>query len=112
MGNPARGFDFKGSPFGEDDFDYFPFIRHGLRYQDVFTGFVFFKPLKEHRMSVGLPGLVDRAFLEKVTRCFALVGKKVTSEELEKLEKAEISGYEASDCAEKIERWLKPKTDK
>jgi uncharacterized RDD family membrane protein YckC len=47
-GNPALGFNFSGSPFGNDDFDLASASIPGLTYKDVFTGFVFYKPLKEH----------------------------------------------------------------
>jgi hypothetical protein len=43
-GNPAAGFSFAGSPFGEDHFDArFDQIR-GVNYKDVFTGFIFYTP--------------------------------------------------------------------
>src|SRR5579864_272895 len=72
--NPDRGFGFRGSPFGADEFDYWPFWRTGLRYEDVFTGFVFFKPLSEHRLCEGLPGLADQHFEEEILRRCQAVG--------------------------------------
>jgi hypothetical protein len=62
-GYPALGFDFQGSPFGTDEFDYFavPFSLD-RKYQDVFTGYVFYKPLDEHRMTFAIPGLLDASF--------------------------------------------------
>ena len=49
-GNPNVGFDFNNSPFGTDDFDAFIKIKtpSTLKYQDVFTGFIFYKPLEDH----------------------------------------------------------------
>jgi hypothetical protein len=47
--NRPVGFDFKGSPFGKDDFDYLPMVKN-LKYEDVFTGFIFNKPIHEWKI--------------------------------------------------------------
>jgi hypothetical protein len=60
LGNPNVGFDFENSPFGQDRFD--AFIGNpakGLRYTDVFTGFVFFNPLEKHFHKTGFPYMLD-----------------------------------------------------
>ncbi|MFC1537366.1 RDD family protein [Gemmatimonadota bacterium] len=62
MGNPSLGFDFAGSPFGDDSFDMYPEKGWSdYSYQDVFTGFVFFQPLDKHISELGIPGL-DESF--------------------------------------------------
>jgi hypothetical protein len=69
------GFDFKGSPFGEEPFDLFPFwpiLKGELRYRDVFTGFVFVNPLESQYTAIGVPGLY-RGFEKEVLRRAALV---------------------------------------
>jgi hypothetical protein len=74
-GNRPAGFDFKGSPFGEDPFDLFPFwpiLKGELRYRDVFTGFVFVNPLESQYTAIGVPGLY-RGFEKEVLRRAALV---------------------------------------
>ena len=121
LGNPNVGFDFKGSPLGEDGFDYFPFFPTHLRYRDVFTGFVFFKPLDAHRMSLGFPaGLFDRHFGDVITQRFRSIGENISSDTTsEKIEEVfgtvHISSYDdkdiftQSDCSEKIQQWLKVK---
>jgi hypothetical protein len=119
LGNPNVGFDFKGSPLGEDAFDYWPFFPTHLRYQDVFTGFVFFKPLAAHRMSMGFPaGLFDKPFADELLKRFRRMGdtSDTTSEKIQEvLGTVHISGYEdkeifsQSDCSEKIQQWLKAK---
>jgi uncharacterized RDD family membrane protein YckC len=54
--NPNIGFDFADSPFGQDQFDLFiGNTVNGLKYQDVFTGFIFYKPLREHILKTGFP---------------------------------------------------------
>jgi hypothetical protein len=70
------GFDFAGSPFGDDAFDIFPVIpelERKYRYRDVFTGFAFYLPLEEHRLLDGYPGMLD-GFEEELLRRSALFG--------------------------------------
>jgi len=72
VGNPGLGFDMKDSPFGADSFDLFPFdpAIAALKYEDVFTGFVFYKPLGAQRWVIGVRGLLDDEFVEEVReRC-------------------------------------------
>ncbi len=113
LANPSVGFAFRGSPFGEDGFDYFPFIPHHRCYQDVFTGFVFFKPLEAHRLSFGLPGLIDASFRDEYLRRTSITGHPVedaVDQEIQKLATAHVSvGYDDPGIAEKIQQWLKTK---
>jgi uncharacterized RDD family membrane protein YckC len=70
------GFDFDGSPFGEDPFDLFPFelrVRGRLRYRDVFTGFVYANPLESQYRELGVPGLYQ-GFEEEMLRRAGLLG--------------------------------------
>jgi hypothetical protein len=120
LGSPNLGFNFKGSPLGEDAFDYFPFIPTRMRYQDVFTGFVFFKPLRAHRLSWGSDvfnqssGLLDQSFVDEILRRWRIMGRVPTQgqkELINGLGTVHIAGYEGegkSDYAEKIQQWLKP----
>jgi hypothetical protein len=62
------GFDFRASPFGADDFDLWPLRNHSFRFEDVFTGLVYYLPLEKMRMVVGIPGIVDSAFLPELQR--------------------------------------------
>ncbi len=55
-GNPDAGFDFGNSPFGNDNFDDFLWNSSSeLKYKDVFTGFIFYKPLEQHIQTDGFP---------------------------------------------------------
>ena len=55
-GNPNVGFDFENSPFGFDNFDgAIGFPTGELKYKDVFTGFVFYKPLEQCINKTGFP---------------------------------------------------------
>jgi hypothetical protein len=117
--DPDLGFDFKDSPFGEDIFDYFPYPT-GWRYQDAFTGFVFVKPLRAHRMSSGVPQLLDLAppALSEFVARLRLAGPDQTDDEMAKavrdLAMVKIFNYDdlasacqsSSDYARKIEQWL------
>jgi len=62
------GFDFENSPFGKDYFDTWIFTRHDYSYSDVFDGFVYYKPIEEFQMAVGVPGLIDSSFLLELKR--------------------------------------------
>jgi hypothetical protein len=116
VGNPNLGFDLRGSPLGDDDFDYFalPFPI-GRTYQDVFTGFVFFKPLDEHKMSFGVPGLVDAKYAEEMARRYQVIGENVSAEQIakekEQSQTIRTFGYEnkelfpKSEYAERIRQW-------
>lgn len=57
------GFDLSGTPFAADGFDYFPFPT-GLSYGDVFHGLLFYMPVEEFRIAVGVPGIAGDGFAE------------------------------------------------
>lgn len=71
--NKAVGFNFNDSPFGSDSFDLFfiPMLKK-FNYQDIFTGFVFYKPLEQHYFSFGYKNLMandfDEEILDRATR--------------------------------------------
>ncbi|MBU2492671.1 MAG: RDD family protein [Bacteroidetes bacterium] len=68
-GNINIGFNFEQSPFGDDAFDLFPKSRwKKLKYKDVFTGFVFYKPLNEHFIQTGIPNMYDDFLDEEMRR--------------------------------------------
>jgi len=58
------GFDFKNSPFGEDHFDMWSFTEHDDNYQDMFTGFAYYKSPKEFKLITGVDGLIDSLFIQ------------------------------------------------
>lgn len=119
QGNPSVGFNFQGSPFGADEFDYFavPFSL-GKKYQEIFTGYVFFKPLDEHRLTFGIPGLLDPSFGNEMLRRGQITGQTPSAEEIAKeiaeSQKVRTCGYEdkevfpKSEYAAKIKHWLQP----
>jgi hypothetical protein len=115
LGNPDAGFDFTGSPFGNDSFDYFP-VPSKYRYRDVFTGFIFYRPLDEHKMSMGIPNLFDAAFVDELIARYEIEGEMRSRQEIiRKIEKHKTIrefGYEnkelfsESDYRDKIQQWL------
>lgn len=115
LGNPDIGFDFVNSPFGNDSFDYFP-LPSQYRYQNVFTGFIFYRPLEEHKMSMGIPDLFDAAFVDELIRRYEIEGEAQSRQEIiRKIEKHKTIrefGYEnkellgESDYRDKIQQWL------
>jgi hypothetical protein len=73
-GNPDAGFDFSGSPFGDDVFDagvrYYPSVT----YKDVFTGFIFYQPLEVHFDEVGFAHEFD-GFEDTLLRRSSYIGQ-------------------------------------
>jgi hypothetical protein len=86
IGNKSLGFDFKNSPFGLDEFDmaiqpsWADFI-----YQDVFTGFVFYKSLGDHITSMGFPGILNNNFEEEMLERAKLIDNRAYLEYIEKV---------------------------
>jgi uncharacterized RDD family membrane protein YckC len=73
IGNKSLGFDFKKSPFGQDEFDLFikP-NKNGYKYQDIFTGFVFYNSLEDQYDSFGFKNIIangfDKEIINRATR--------------------------------------------
>ncbi len=74
-GNRNLGFDFADSPFGDDSFDYWPSSARGVKYQNVFTGFVFYGALEELVVAGGIPGVLDGGFDKVLIERYAIVGR-------------------------------------
>lgn len=74
-------FDFEGSPFGKDRFDYFmlPWSPLNMKhYQDMFTGFIYYQPLSEQYISKGFNYMFDDENMEKIEdRALKLVGYNI-----------------------------------
>jgi len=74
IGNPDAGFDFSGSPFGDDNFDAAFLQTPSLRYKDVFTGFIYFKPFSMQTKNNLFPYEFDH-FEDSILRRATVVGK-------------------------------------
>jgi len=73
------GFDFENSPFGNDNFDLWPFTEQNNRYKDIFTGFVFYLPIEKHRDSYGIKGITD-GYEEDIYKKISLLMKSLGRE--------------------------------
>ena len=113
VGEPETGFDLAGSPFGDDDFDYH-FRYSGITYADVFDGFIFYKPLREHRHHYTVPGIFDDAFLAEYPRRLAAAGRGVRTAEEMREYAAELEARRAvpyndmEGLQAPIDDWLEP----
>lgn len=77
------GFDFINSPFGQDGFDYAEGKNNELfNYQDIFNGLVFYKPINEHILSVGVTGIITDDFIDEFKRRYKIRYPKEVYEEL------------------------------
>lgn len=60
-------FNFNGSPFGEDNFDYALFSSTpGVKYKDMFTGIIFYKSTNEQYISDGYRYITEPDNLKKI----------------------------------------------
>jgi hypothetical protein len=72
LGNPEVGFNFEGSPMGDCSFDHYP---GGIqkKYKDIYTGFIFYKPIHEWRIVAGIPDLIDDDFLPELMERYKII---------------------------------------
>ena len=114
------GFNFKNSPFGKDDFDIWTATKNENKYEDVFTGFVYYLPIEKHINSSGVKNFFINSDFKKIIDDWNLFDKvtkksepRVLSKELEELYKKEIETVKTrkySDLEkyqEIINQWLK-----
>jgi hypothetical protein len=73
--NPMVGFNFKGSPFGDDHFDLRFLQIKGLKYKDVFTGLIFYYPLNKQFQKDNFPFELD-GFEDEILRRAAIVDQE------------------------------------
>ena len=77
MPDSAYAFNLKDSPFGKDRFDLCSFGSplNRYRYEDMFTGVIYYLPLCEHYCRIGYPYSVDGENGETLLRHAAALGK-------------------------------------
>jgi len=113
IGNPSMGFDFKDNPFGADYFDLFPYEKHNATYKGVFTGFIFYKSLKEHKYLWGIPKLFDDGYDKIILDRKAISGYPVAPDKVNEFIKEKETLTEEPyeniiDFMLKINQWLLP----
>ncbi|PXV68069.1 hypothetical protein CLV62_102100 [Dysgonomonas alginatilytica] len=69
-GKTNMGFDLKNTPFGKEKFDWTPegWTLDKYRYEDVFTGIVYYKPLEEHILKRGWENSITDDFKPEFIR--------------------------------------------
>ncbi len=75
-GKTNTGFNFKNSPFGKDKFDQTPvgWSINKYRYQDVYTGMVYYKPIEEHLLKRGWDKAITDEFKPELIRRMRIMG--------------------------------------
>ncbi len=123
LNEKSVGFNLKNTPFGSTLFDVWPqkYNIDSLKYQDVFTGLLFYKPVTEHKLSVGWKGYISEDFLTEFwRRCSIYYGANEESVPKQQLEKAiqqlsEITTFEYDNIdslQRKIDNWKQGKSPK
>ncbi len=89
----------------------------GRKYQEVFTGYIFYKPLDEHRMTFAIPGLLDASFAGEMLQRSQIKGENRSAaeiaKEIEQSQTVRTCGYEdkqmfpKSEYVQKIRQWLR-----
>lgn len=90
-GNKSIGFDLAGTPFGEDRFDLHPRLGGGHKYEEIFYGFVFYKPVEAWVFGLGIPNPPDSDFKEELVWRDSAVWEGTSANNLEEI--AEINDY-------------------
>lgn len=77
MLDSAFAFNLKDSPFGKDRFDHYPFISplSNKKYEEMFTGVIYYLPLHKHIFSHGYPYMIDGENEEILLQRAALISE-------------------------------------
>jgi len=112
------GFDFRGSPFGDYNFDHYP-SETNKNYADMFDGFIFYQPIEKFQIATGLPGFMDDGFFEEAVKMEGIYNKVVYSlrkmdippvneERLRNFNDIHIEPlWKLDDIKNSIDKWLK-----
>ena len=109
------GFNFKNSPFGNDHFDYWSFFNHEYRYENIYTGFVYYKEPENFKLVTGVPNIVDSTFIIKYKKrriiydkAWKRKQKEYTDSQIFEMNTKKEFNYDDIDYVKKeIEFWLK-----
>lgn len=105
-GNKNVGFNLKKTPFGKDSFDLWMF-KNDYTYQDIFTGFVFYKPIETHKLVTGVPGFLDPSYSDEFIRRWQL--STILLPNLKKFSKEEISDFKKE--PQELQTWVNEKKE-
>lgn len=109
--NTPLGFDFKGSPFGVDCFDHYSKPLQNLQYKDIYTGFIFYKPIEEWQLVCGIPNIITEKFMPEFQRRIRIVNpninKKVINEIYKELNYFDIDTvYRKDTPKERVNKYI------
>jgi len=113
VGDPALGFNLRDNVFGLDYFDYFTYFKHEFKYQDIFTGYIFYKPLQEHKFLWGTPKLFADGYDKIISERMAIAEYPVALDKINDFFKRKETWVEntyenISEMILKIDQWLLP----
>jgi hypothetical protein len=112
------GFSFLDTKFGNDTLDIWPYFQDTLKYEDVFDGYLFYKPLNQQIFIDGIPNIMTNEFTKELERRTVIVQsvwnyddsgiKSNIKEEIDYLKDTSVYYYENIDKKmELINNWLK-----
>lgn len=115
LDNPKLGFDMAGSPFGEVPFNgYDDLPVYDTRFKNIFTGFIFYKPISEWILMFGIPGFVDEEFKPELIRRSRLRNPDAKPEDILKYDIPYCNilkirnHYDGDDVSrEQVDEWIK-----
>ena len=105
LDDPSVGFDFKDSPLGMDKFDLFKRLSENIKYQDIFTGFIFYGGITSWNIVIGVPGIIDDDFADELMRRYQILfPNRKTTIEIQKRYYNVVRTYKAWDFSDKMSK--------
>lgn len=80
--NRSLGFDLAGSPFGEDQFDHYDRPLPDKKYKDIYTGFIFYKPIEEWKLVTGIPNIITEESKPELQRRLRIVNPEIKEKKI------------------------------
>lgn len=81
LADSTYAFTFEESPFGEDGFDYYPWLSLVRKYKEMFHGFIFYRPIDQQVKAIGYPYMLDDFDVELKRRAALLENYEIPSNE-------------------------------
>jgi len=87
------GISFKDSPFGEDRFELYPYVRTKIKWKNVFDHMIYYNNIKDHIYSYGMKGIVNEQFLDEYKRRFEVAKIRLTNNSVKRVNKSKVKKY-------------------
>lgn len=109
--NRSLGFDLADTPFGEDKFDHYDKPLYDTKYKDIYTSFIFYKPIEEWENIYGISGLMTEEFESELTRRFKVINPDVQKDIIDGLFRIfnvfnESSTYRKDTPKDRVEEYI------